>query len=153
MCSSAWAVRKNPTKRSETGIEPGSRDPESNVLDRLACRKNKDKNRERQETGVSFKKTWEGSGHTNSVLCVDLGSMLHEEILSQSLWIVCARGKRGVGYLGHSLFFFCFSQIRQPHTRDQRPKKKKLSCSVSEPDTRGLEIKKKHTEHERNAKR
>ena len=32
--------------------------------------------------------------------------------------------------------FFCFSQNRQPHTRDQRPKKK-LSCSVLGPNTRG----------------
>ena len=35
MYFSAWAVRKNPTtKRAETGIEPGSRDPEPNVVDR-----------------------------------------------------------------------------------------------------------------------
>ena len=26
--------------------------------------------------------------------------------------------------------FFCFSQIRQPHTRDQRPKKKALVLSL-----------------------
>ena len=42
-------------------------------------------------------------------------------------------------FLGET--FFCFSQIRQPHTRDQRPKKK-LSSSVLGPDTRGWEIKK-----------
>ena len=36
MYFSALAVRKKPTKRAETGIEPGSRDQESNALDRSA---------------------------------------------------------------------------------------------------------------------
>ena len=35
-CFSAWTVRKKQTKRAETGIEPGSRDPESSALDHSA---------------------------------------------------------------------------------------------------------------------
>ena len=47
--------------------------------------------------------------------------------------------------------FFCFSQNRQPHTRDQRPKQKGLVLSLRAEYTR-LRDQKKHTEHERNAK-
>ena len=36
MLYSAWAVRKKPTKRAETGIEPDSRIPESDALDHSA---------------------------------------------------------------------------------------------------------------------
>ena len=39
MYFSAWAVREKPTKRAETGIEPGSRDPESNALYHSAFKK------------------------------------------------------------------------------------------------------------------
>ena len=40
------------------------------------------------------------------------------------------------------LFFFCFSQIRQPHTRDQRPKTKALVLSLGAGYTRLREQKK-----------
>ena len=47
-------------------------------------------------------------------------------------------------------YFLCFSQNRQPHARDQRPKT--LWCSVLAPSTRRPGIQKVNTEHQRNAK-
>ena len=61
---------------------------------------------------------------------------------------VRAYGSRDVR--GKGTRFFCFSQNRQPHTRDQRPKKA-LVLSLRVEYTR-LRDQKKHTEHERNAK-
>ena len=48
--------------------------------------------------------------------------------------------------------FFCFSQIRRPHTQNQRPKQQPLVLSLRAGYTR-LRDQKKHTEHKRNAKR
>ena len=48
-----------------------------------------------------------------------------------------ARGK------GEAYFFLCFSLNRQPHTRDQRPRKEH-SCSVLGPNTRRSKIQKKN---------
>ena len=47
--------------------------------------------------------------------------------------------------------FFCLSQNRQPHTRDQRPEKSSRAQSWGR--IHKVEGSKKHTEHERNAKR